>query len=160
VPGRIVSTWFNPTRLGTYPIYCAQYCGTAHAQMLGTVVVLDETDFTAWNHGGTHVGSSAELGAAAYSKYGCATCHEAGPARAPSLSGLYGTQVSLADGRKVRADDAYLADAILRAPENRVAGYPADMPSYTAIMSPPEALRLAAYLRTLGHGSWLAPLPR
>lgn len=48
VPGRIVSTWFKPTRLGTYPLYCAQYCGTAHAQMLGQVVVLDDAAYAAW----------------------------------------------------------------------------------------------------------------
>src|SRR5450759_2372301 len=27
LPGRYTSLWFEPTKLGTFPLYCAQYCG-------------------------------------------------------------------------------------------------------------------------------------
>jgi cytochrome c oxidase subunit 2 len=48
VPGKLVSTWFDPTREGTYALYCAQFCGTAHAQMIGQVVVLSPQAYAAW----------------------------------------------------------------------------------------------------------------
>src|SRR6185436_2765163 len=34
VPGRYTSLWFNATKTGTFPIFCAEYCGTSHSDML------------------------------------------------------------------------------------------------------------------------------
>jgi cytochrome c oxidase subunit II len=152
VPGKIVSTWFDPTRVGTYTFFCAQYCGTAHAQMIGSIVVLSPDDFAAWAHeyplpgGGTAEGR----GLAVYRRFGCAECHE-DPAgrRAPPLRGLYMSVVTLADGKRVRADDEYLHEAILISPRTRVPGYALTMPSYDGIMRSSEALDLVAYLKSL-----------
>ena len=33
VPRRYTYVWFNATKPGTYRLTCAEYCGTAHAQM-------------------------------------------------------------------------------------------------------------------------------
>src|SRR5262249_27464786 len=35
VPGRYLATWFQPNRVGTYHLFCAEYCGTGHASMIG-----------------------------------------------------------------------------------------------------------------------------
>ena len=43
IPGRFVQIWFEPTRPGTYQIFCAEYCGTQHSGMIGQVVVMDAT---------------------------------------------------------------------------------------------------------------------
>jgi cytochrome c oxidase subunit II len=153
VPGRVVSTWFTPTRAGTFPLYCAQYCGTAHAQMTGAVVVLDDSDFEAWSRSGSRALPLAARGQAAYARYGCAGCHASGSSRAPPLAGLYGAAVVLADGSRTNADDAYLANAILSAPSYRVAGYSPDMPSYGKVMSRDEALGLVAYIKEIGSGT-------
>ena len=32
LPGRYTSLWFEPTEIGTYHLFCAQYCGTNHAR--------------------------------------------------------------------------------------------------------------------------------
>ena len=48
VPGRETSLWVRPTRTGQFSLYCAQYCGTAHANMIGTVTVLDPAAFERW----------------------------------------------------------------------------------------------------------------
>jgi cytochrome c oxidase subunit II len=157
VPGRFVSTWFKPTQTGSFTIYCAQYCGTAHAQMTGTVVVLDDAKYAAWSMGGNGPATSDEIGRRAYVKYGCASCHGAGGTRAPSLAGLYETTVTLADGSKVTADGTYLANAILSAAEFRVAGYRPDMPTYSSTMSRGEAMGLVAFLKTLGPSAPAQP---
>jgi cytochrome c oxidase subunit 2 len=157
VPGRIVSTWFNPTRAGRYPIFCAQYCGTAHAQMIGTMVVLPPADYAAWAQGGPRGvlgGTPESRGLAVYRRFGCAECHEDPLARrGPRLPGLYGSVVALADGERVRADEQYLHDAVLLAPKYRLPGYALSMPTFEGIISPAEALDLIAYLKSL------APLP-
>lgn len=39
VPGRYAALWFNATRTGAFPLTCAEYCGTSHSDMKGTVFV-------------------------------------------------------------------------------------------------------------------------
>ena len=33
--------WFEPTKTGTFPLYCAEFCGTLHSRMIGTVTVME-----------------------------------------------------------------------------------------------------------------------
>lgn len=48
VPGLVSYLWFTPTKVGTYEIICAEYCGTGHSQMRGIVVIDEQTEFQAW----------------------------------------------------------------------------------------------------------------
>lgn len=41
VPGQYNRVYFTPTRSGTFPIFCAEYCGTSHSTMLSRVIVYD-----------------------------------------------------------------------------------------------------------------------
>jgi cytochrome c oxidase subunit 2 len=162
VPGRIVSAWVNPTRIGTYRLFCAQYCGTAHAEMGGTVIVMAPAEYDAWRRGADVAGiSPLERGREAYVKYGCGRCHENGSAKeVPSLAGVLGTQVTLDGSRTVLADEQFLHDSILVAPKFRVAGYPPRMPSYYGIVSESEAADLVRYIGSLkASNSPLASIP-
>ncbi|HEX7879419.1 MAG TPA: cytochrome c oxidase subunit II, partial [Candidatus Eisenbacteria bacterium] len=47
VPGRYTTTWFEATKVGSYHLFCAEYCGTVHSGMIGTVVVMDPADYQA-----------------------------------------------------------------------------------------------------------------
>src|SRR5437870_7621844 len=31
VPGRFTTEWFKPTKVGTYHLFCAEFCGTSHS---------------------------------------------------------------------------------------------------------------------------------
>lgn len=48
VPGITTSYRVTPTRLGTYPVVCAELCGLGHAFMRQTAHVLPEIAFTNW----------------------------------------------------------------------------------------------------------------
>lgn len=48
IPGAVTYFWFTPTRTGTFEILCAELCGVAHAQMRGTVVVEEESQYHGW----------------------------------------------------------------------------------------------------------------
>jgi len=48
LPGRYTTTWFRPTKVGTYHLFCAEYCGTEHSGMIGEVVVMEATAYQAW----------------------------------------------------------------------------------------------------------------
>lgn len=41
VPGRFAMLWFSPTKVGSFRLYCAEYCGTSHSDMNAVVVVHD-----------------------------------------------------------------------------------------------------------------------
>ena len=47
-PGQWTTITTKPTATGTYQLYCAEYCGSGHAQMLGTVEVRSGADFESW----------------------------------------------------------------------------------------------------------------
>ena len=48
LPGRFTRTWFEVDRTGTYRLFCAEYCGTAHSRMRGTVRVLEQAEYGDW----------------------------------------------------------------------------------------------------------------
>jgi heme/copper-type cytochrome/quinol oxidase subunit 2 len=39
LPGRYTVEWFRATKPGTYHLFCAEYCGTQHSGMVGSIVV-------------------------------------------------------------------------------------------------------------------------
>jgi cytochrome c oxidase subunit 2 len=47
-PGQYNQLRTIPTETGTYQLYCAEYCGSGHSQMLGTVEVLPPSEYDAW----------------------------------------------------------------------------------------------------------------
>lgn len=48
IPGRVNTAWFNPERLGTYEVMCAEYCGLRHSYMYSAVVVMPEKKYKTW----------------------------------------------------------------------------------------------------------------
>ncbi|HVU18128.1 MAG TPA: cytochrome c oxidase subunit II [Candidatus Didemnitutus sp.] len=150
VPGKTTTTWFEATRTGEFPIYCDQYCGTAHSEMNGVVVVESAGEFARWQAAGAHVGQDPDRGARLFATYGCAGCHQRSEKeRAPSLGGLAGKMVALADGTRARVDDDYLRESILQPGARVVAGYGATMPSYAGMLSDQDVSELVAYLKRL-----------
>ncbi len=84
---------------------------------------------------------------------GCTACHSPGRDRVvgPGWGGLYGSTVDLTDGRKVKADDAYLIESIREPNAKVVADYPSDvMPAYGTQVSDNDIAALVAYLHSLG----------
>ncbi len=149
VPGAYTTEWFTATRPGTYHIFCAQYCGTNHSQMAGSVYVLKPADYEAWLASAGGGDSLAGAGHKLFDRLGCVNCHVLNP-RCPTLDGLYGKQTPLADGRIVRADDAYIRESILDPGAKIVAGFPNIMPSFRGLVTEEGVLELIAYIKTLG----------
>ena len=95
---------------------------------------------------------SAARGAQLVKDFGCTACHSIGRNRVvgPGWGGLYGSTVDLADGRKVKADDAYLIESIRQPNAKMVATYPSGvMPNYGAQLSDSDVNAIVAYLHSL-----------
>ena len=48
LPGRTITGWFRPNRVGTYDIQCTQMCGMGHGLMAGRIIVETPQDHAAW----------------------------------------------------------------------------------------------------------------
>ncbi|GBQ87948.1 putative cytochrome c oxidase subunit II [Gluconacetobacter johannae DSM 13595] len=157
LPGRYQSLWFTADRTGSFRFYCTQFCGLAHSRMTGTLTILSAADYAGWLNSTPASGSLAATGEALFIRSGCSGCHAssryapdaADTSRAPSMVGLYGSRVVLADGRAVVADAAFLHDSIVDAPRRPGASFATEMPSFRGVLSEDELAALVAYLQTL-----------
>ncbi len=75
IPGRYMPMWFTATKPGRYHIFCAEYCGTKHSGMIGTVIVMEPTQYQEWLAGGATEGTMAERGSKLFNDLACNTCH-------------------------------------------------------------------------------------
>jgi cytochrome c oxidase subunit 2 len=151
VPGRYTMTWFEPTKVGTYHLFCTEYCGTQHSGMIGTVTVMEPSAYQSWLAGGVSEGSPAKAGEKLFASLACSTCHQdQNRGRGPTLAGAFGTQRVLSNGMTVVADEAYIRESILMPNAKLVAGYQAIMPSFQGQVSEEQILQLIAYLKSIG----------
>jgi cytochrome c oxidase subunit II len=155
LPSRYSSIWFQATKTGKFHLFCAQYCGADHSEMVGWVEVMTPSDYQQWLSGGMQGETMAQGGARLYGQLGCITCH--GTGKGPSLVGLYGKPVKLASGETVIADEVYIRESVLVPSAKIVAGYTAIMPTFKTQVNEEQILQLIAYLRSLAAPEVSAP---
>jgi cytochrome c oxidase subunit 2 len=150
VPGRYNVTWFRPTKVGTYHLFCAEYCGTEHSRMRGRVVVMRPEDFQTWLAGGPQPESPVAEGEKLFGELNCVTCHRPDSAgRGPVLLGIFGRDVKLATGNKVVADEEYVRESILNPAAKVVAGYQPVMPTFEGLVNEEQLIAIIAYIKSL-----------
>ena len=150
IPGRYSSLWFQATKIGTYHLFCAQYCGADHAEMLGWVYVMSPADYAAWLAGGSSSQSMQQAGETIFNKLGCASCHLSdGTGRGPSLVGIYGKEEALKSGDKRLVDEAFIRHAIVNPNSVVLPQYPAIMPTFQGQINEEQVLQLVAYVKSL-----------
>lgn len=158
VPGRYTTTWFEPTKTGQYHLFCAEYCGTQHSGMIGTITVMKPAEYQEWLANGAVNLTPADAGERLFARMACNTCHKNdNSGRGPSLVGVYGSQVKLNNGQNVLADDAYIRESILNPHAQLVAGYPLLMSTYQGQLTEEQIVQLTAYLKSLAKPEAAAP---
>jgi cytochrome c oxidase subunit II len=149
IPGRYMELWFEATKTGTYHIFCAEYCGTNHSGMIGSVTVMEPNEYQAWLAGGGE-GSLADRGGALFQQLACNTCHlESGQGRGPSLQNIWGKPVELSDGSTVTVDEEYVRESILNSQAKIVRGFQPLMPTFQGLISEEGLVSLIEYIRSL-----------
>jgi len=149
IPGRYSSVWFTPTKVGEYHLFCAEYCGTKHSGMIGSVVVMEPNDYQTWLSGGGGM-SMAARGEQLFQQLGCVGCHlKDGSGRGPSLAGKYGVQETLASGATVTIDDTYIRESILTPQMKLVAGYGPVMPTFQGLVNEQGLMSLIEFIKSL-----------
>ncbi len=149
LPGRYTTAWFEATEIGEYHIFCTEYCGTKHSDMIGTITVMSPDDYRQWLEGAPIEAAPEIAGAAIFQAQRCGSCHgETNESRGPSLRGIFGETIPLDGGGEVIADEEYLRESILEPRAKIHAGYRALMPTYAGQLTDDEVRALVAYLKT------------
>jgi len=150
VPGRYTTLWFEATKPGEYHLFCAEYCGTKHSQMVGRVVVMEPADYQNWLSGGVANEPLEVIGEKKFRQLACHTCHIDKPdARGPSLVGVFGEPVRLQNGRTVIVDEGYIRESILNPNAKIAAGYQPVMPTFKGQIDEVGLLQITAYIKSL-----------
>ena len=153
IPGRYTHLWFEPTKAGTYHLFCAEYCGTKHSGMIGQVVVMEPSEYQTWLSGGAPEGSLASTGAKLFADLACNTCHRPeAQGRGPVLNGLFGRTIQLEGGGTVVADEAYIRESIVNPAARITANFQPIMPTYQGVVSEESLLQLIEYVKSLRSG--------
>lgn len=168
IPGQFTYLWFKATRPGTYHLFCAEFCGTLHSGMTGTVTVMEPAEYERWLASGSYSQTVAAAGERLFLQHGCSGCHAgSGSVRAPTLEGIYGRPIPVQvppaglsqrqleaalpkiPAQTMRADDRYIHDSIVLPNQEIAAGYSPIMPSFKNRLTEEEILQLTAYIRSL-----------
>ncbi len=151
VPGRYTTEWFQPRELGTFHLFCSEFCGTSHSAMGGKVVVMKPADYERWLVAGQPGPSLVQQGEKLFREVGCSGCHSGSSVvRAPPLEGLFGKPVPLNNGEVVTADEGYIRDSILFPAKQITGGYTNDMPSFQGRLTEEQLFQLLSYIKSLG----------
>ena len=151
VPGRFSTAWFEATKPGKYHLFCAEYCGTRHSNMIGWIYAMTPADYQAWLAGGAPGETLASAGAKRFVEHACNTCHGEQPgARGPSLDG------------PLRQDRAHCRAARRSWPTRPTSASPSStrrpgssraippiMPTFQGLISEEGLLQLIAYIKSL-----------
>ncbi len=159
LPGRYTTVWFEatPDSLGkTQQVYCTEYCGLDHSNMLATIVVLSQEDYDKWVAKHAQVGNTPEeRGAKTFAAY-CASCHAVGPVEkqptptiGPRLYQKFGAKENLADGSTVIVDETYIRRSIEYPNAQLVATFNPQMPSFKGTLSEEKISDIIAYIKSL-----------
>jgi cytochrome c oxidase subunit 2 len=168
VPGITTDVRLTPTRLGSYPVVCAELCGIGHSTMRQTVRVIPAAAFDSWvekqqqsDEDGGMAGAGGDKTAAGrtlFTDSGCNACHtlaDAGSTAAvgPDLDDL-AAQAAKFGKREGETPAEYVKTSIVDPNAFVVPGFQKDlMPGdFGDQLSPAEIDTLVEYLLTVSKG--------
>jgi cytochrome c oxidase subunit 2 len=153
VPGRFTAEWFQAEKIGTYQVFCAEYCGEGHWAMQGHIKVVSQEDFEKWlSAEGNGQLSLADRGKELFAAKACIGCHSLDGSRlvGPSYKGLFGSMVELESGGPVKADEDYIRESILEPNAKIVKTFPAGvMPTFAGQLNDDDVKALIEFIKSV-----------
>ena len=154
LPNRYSITWFEAHTIGEYNLFCTEFCGKGHSEMIGKVKVVSKEDFEKYAEDLAFSGEGMtmeDFGAKLYIQKACVTCHKIDGTNStgPPWNNLYGKQEKLADGSSVVVDENYIRESILNPMAKVTQGYQPVMPTYQGILKDKQIDALVAFIKSL-----------
>jgi cytochrome c oxidase subunit 2 len=154
LPGRYTELWFTATEPGVHQVYCTEYCGKGHSDMLARIYVDTPEEYEVFlREGDEQVRKMPlkDLGKLVYENKGCATCHSIDGSRGqgPSFKGIWGKTERGANGKEYLVDENYIRESILMPNAVVVQGYEPIMPTFQGLLREREILGVIEYIKSL-----------
>jgi cytochrome c oxidase subunit 2 len=129
--------------------------------MIGSIIVMQPTEFDNWLSGNVAQQSPAVAGQQLYQSLGCVSCHGANGegGRGPALAGLFGRQVFLTNGQTLIADEAYVRESIENPQAKLVSGFGPIMPTFQGQVTPEQLIQIMSFIKSLQITNSAAPVP-
>ena len=153
VPGRYTTEWFTPDAPGKVSLFCSQYCGTNHSQMVRHGLRdRSRTNTPSGSRKSPPPIRSWRSANAFFALADAAVVTRRTQRFARRCSREFTANgCRLSDGTFVTADEQYLRDSILLPNKQIAAGYEPIMPTFKGQISEEELNALFAYLKSLGE---------
>lgn len=158
VPGRVQTMWFQAIQKGEFDIFCAEYCGEKHSNMLSTVTVHDQAGYEKFLAEGVKPPEDpVKHGVWLYNRMGCKGCHSLEEGKVvvgPSFSKSFGSEQQMSNGEKVKIDEAYIQESILEPQNKKRAGFEkvSQMQSFQGKLKKEQIEALTAMIKSLKDG--------
>ncbi|RAP32750.1 cytochrome c oxidase subunit II [Candidatus Marinamargulisbacteria bacterium SCGC AG-410-N11] len=153
IPNSYSGLWFKAEKVGRYQIFCTEYCGDKHSEMLADLIVLSEEDYEEWLNSANESEDIPleDLGKKLYTAKACNGCHSLDGSNmvGPTWKGLFGKIRNFTDGTSVKSDENYIRESIVYPQKKLVKGYQNVMPSYAGLLSDREIDGIIEYIKTL-----------
>lgn len=159
VPGRVHTMWFQAIKTGLFDLYCAEYCGEKHSQMLADVHVHTTEEYDAWVAQAAlpPTGEPWKHGLWLYNRVGCKGCHSLEENKVvvgPSFAKSFGTEQPMVGGATRKIDENYIRESILEPQRQKRVGFEraAQMQSFQGKLKEQEITALIALIEHLKEG--------
>ncbi|MEX2436361.1 MAG: cytochrome c oxidase subunit II [Balneolaceae bacterium] len=154
LPNRYSTVWFEALEPGESIIFCTEYCGTSHSDMMATAIVHTQEDFDLWLESAGSADddlSPVELGEALVQRNACLTCHslDGSELQGPSFQGIWEREEQLQSGETITVDENYIRESILEPNAKIVEGYNPVMPSFSGSLDDRQIDGIIEYLKTV-----------
>jgi cytochrome c oxidase subunit 2 len=160
VPGRYNKIWIKANTLGTYDIFCTQYCGQGHSTMRAKVVVQSPDDFNKYlaEVSGGNL-TPVEMGKHIWETRGCNQCHtiDGSAGKCPTWKDVFGSTITFKDGTSMVADENYLHLVITQPNIKPMPGFDPMMPPTAGLLTDKDVDAVIAFIKTLS--SHYHPVP-
>lgn len=159
VPNKYTVMWFQATMEGPQQVFCAEYCGTKHSDMLAKILVKQPADYERWVAEHVPVDNSDPVahGKRVFEgKGGCNACHavksaveQPQPAIGPRLYQLFGRKEKIQGQGEVSVDENYIRESLENPMAKVVEGFAPSMPPYKGRFDDKEMAHLIDYIKSL-----------
>lgn len=157
IPKTYTSLWFEATKTGEFPVFCAEYCGAAHSGMLAKVKVVEPEEFEDWELSGKFAalekpsGNLLEQGKTLYNAKACSACHATDDKVliGPSFAGIFGDEAELEGGAKALVDENYIRESLMEPNAKVVKGFQPLMPTMKGQLTDDEINALIEFIKSL-----------
>jgi cytochrome c oxidase subunit 2 len=153
LPNRYTTLWFEAPDAGEYDLFCTEYCGKGHSEMIGKVKVVSDAEYSNWL-ASSSAGSDLppeEYGQELYKSKACFTCHslDGTPSVGPTFKGIFGRSEKMTDGSTIVVDENYIRKSVLEPQAQVVEGFQPVMPTYQGVVNNEQIDALIAFLKTV-----------